>query len=135
MTTLFDPAKPLAKPRASRPRIDDYLRELHKLPEGWRAVRLNCSPDEVPAGYMRVEGGVCPLREDASVNWRKRTRGTEKTLFAKMADFDAWLVAKALELGICSECWGNGDVVKSVHVTKGTTYRPCLKCKGEPCVK
>lgn len=125
MSTLFDPAKP----RARRPHIDDYLRELHKLPDTWRVVRLNCSPDEVPENYARVEGAVCPQREDGSPVWKKRTKGTEKILFAKLSDFEAWLVAKALELGICSECWGNGEV-KSVHVNKGTTYRPCPKCKG-----
>jgi hypothetical protein len=110
-------------------RFNPYMVAKLGCPEGWRCVVLDCSPEVAPAGYAKIEGAVCPADPEGGVNWRKRTKGTERTFFVKFSDLDRFNDEVAAAQGKCWKCWGTGKETASVGV-RGYTYRICSKCKG-----
>lgn len=76
-----------------------------------------------------MEGAVCPIRSDGSVNWRKRDKATVKVLFIKMENLRQFEQEYAKSIGVCGKCWGTGRISIRVSVDKSqNTYRKCEEC-------
>jgi hypothetical protein len=66
------------------------------IPEGWIGFRWSRLPEEVPEGFVKVTGAVTPNvyksgPRKGSPNFKTRDKSTERILFIKPEDVDAWL--------------------------------------------
>lgn len=128
---LFEPS--VAKSDAERGKPDTRMMYIHEvlgeLPQWWWH-QLDCAPESVPDGYVKVKGAVAPLKRDGFRSWRKRDKTTERIHFIRIADVERWESERAESLGICVECWGTKEVWIGWGKYTGHRYKTCPKCKG-----
>lgn len=55
--------------------------------------------------------------------------GTKRTAIVTTAELVP-IAAEYESQGRCWDCKGSGKTIASVHITEGTTYRDCSRCKG-----
>jgi hypothetical protein len=126
-TNCTDAELPAVRPTVRPNTINEFCRSVHGRPDGWQWVKLNSSPDDVPAGYCKVEGG---FRSEKG-HWRGRDKSGDAVVFFKLDDLKAFEARLASGLGVCSGCWGTGRIKTRVSVNPDDDrYRQCGACGG-----
>lgn len=114
------------------------VRELLGVPEEWHWFEWECLPENGPTQVMRVKGAVAPVYEigkrKGQRNWRGRDKQTEREAYITPDQRTAWLAKWEAETGKCHVCQGTCQETSGWDHIKGTTYRPCTRCKatGKP---
>lgn len=127
---LYDEELPAVR-KVDRPDCwNMFFRQMHAMPDGWRWVSVDCSPETCPDGYGKITGAVYPERKDKST-WKLRDKATEQSFFFKMQDLRDFEAACAVAMCCCPRCWGEGRTRVLMSVDKSqNTYRVCVACGG-----
>lgn len=115
--------------------FEEHARERAGMPPKWKVYRWACMPPGRPKPlYFECVGAVAPPYKSGPrkgrENWKRRDPETERTVYITPAEQDAWEAAWSARTGLCLECTGKGEKVKSWSAKEGTTYKPCRTCGG-----
>jgi hypothetical protein len=107
--------------------FDLFCREKHGTPDTWSVGEINSDPDLMPAGFVRLKGGY----RTAKGKWKGRDKSGDRTIFALMADVNAFSVAYWTARGVCACCYGEGRRwAKISRNPDDNRFRKCEKCNG-----
>jgi hypothetical protein len=109
----------------------EYLRNKHHLDPNWAIVTLDSSKEKVPEGFAKIGGGVHGFAKSGKKTWTKRDKSKDATLFATMAELRDYEAQRAIAMGVCPQCWGEGRVAAIVSIHKERNrYTQCSACEG-----
>lgn len=90
------------------------------------------------AGYVGelppIRGAIAPLKtrgkNKGHPNWCKLDKTTLREFITSIPKHEAWKVEWERKNHSCWRCHGQKQIVASISITTGTTYRPCPRCLG-----
>lgn len=105
------------------------------MPSEWKVYSYRCMPlGTAVTHYYELIGAVAPNitkgKRVGTPNWAKKDKATLRTVYITPTEHDAWKANWEKTTGLCSECTGTGEVLKSWSAKEGVTHRPCRKCNG-----
>ena len=110
------------------------LKTRETFPDGFEWYKYECLPHAGPTLCVEFTGAVAPLllsgKRKGRRNWKKMDRSTKRRRVVSIQDYEAFAKTWATETGKCPHCLGEAKELESISVDKGTTWRPCSKCKG-----
>jgi len=118
----------------SRPNLMEmHARERAGMGEDWTVFLYRWMPPGGPPIYLEMTGAVAPQYRTGPrkgrTNYRRRDRATERTVYIRVEEHDAWLARWEGETGQCRGCAGVGDKPWRSG-PDGTETRPCHRCGG-----
>lgn len=112
-----------------------HAREKAAMPDTWAIHTWECFPKSTDKTlYYQVTGIIAPLKtkgkNKGAPNWRAGDKTTERTVILTVAEHEAWIAGWELKTGLCSNCLGEGQTLKSWTIANGPEYRQCVECQG-----
>lgn len=108
--------------------LAERAREKAAMPPEWQVFRMRCLPPGADAEIIEVTGAIAPKKRSGYLNWKKRDKSTERTVYLTLTDHEQWVRDWECETGLCGECRGSKQEWAGWSKTDGHRYRPCGRC-------
>ena len=112
--------------------LEIHAREIVKMSDDWKLFSYRAEGEKENAIYVLV-GSVPRIisrgKNKGKKDWKANPE-TQKTVYIRPTEHEAWKVEWSIKTGNCSHCGGDGLKVISVSVKDGTKTKPCEFCGG-----